>query len=134
MIYDIEALEEELAKCRRKYCCRLRNVTGEPTWNPDTDLTTDTLAFDKETNILYFWFEGAWHSIDVFDTGIAYQDIPHFQTTVYRDGDEGYRVTNGLMDLDNPDNPLYTQKLDLASADPFNTLFYNNAFGTKDRF
>lgn len=66
--------------------------------------------------------------------GIAYQDIPHFQTTVYRTGDEGYRVVNGLMDQNNPAFPAYTQRLGWNSADPFNTLFYDNIFGTRDRF
>lgn len=67
-------------------------------------------------------------------TDIAYQDIPHFLTTIVRDGDEGYRVTNGLMDLDNPPKPKYVQELDITEATPFDTLKYNNIFGTKERF
>jgi hypothetical protein len=131
-------LEDQLNYWKKKYkrlcCISIDNISGEPTWNPETDSNNDEVAFDPDTNIFYFWFQDEWHSIDIQDSGIAYQDIPHFQTEVFRDGDEGYSLTNGLMELNNPDNPLYVQKPDYSSPDPYNTLLHNNAFGTKDRF
>lgn len=66
--------------------------------------------------------------------GIAYMDIQHTVTTSYIDGDEGYRLVNGLFNLNNPERPEYYQNLDYTVSDPHFTLKYNNVFGTKDRF
>lgn len=63
-----------------------------------------------------------------------YQDIFHTQATIYRDGDEGYRVSNGLMEINNPEKPAYVQQLDPNASVPHITLLYNNFYGTKDRF
>jgi hypothetical protein len=132
------SLEDQIAYWKRKYkrlcCVSIDNVSGEPTWNPDTDSNDNEVAYDPDTNIFYFWFDGAWHSIDVADSGRAYQDILHYQKTSYRDGDEGYRLSNNLMDLGNPSNPTFMQMIDCTDATPFDTLVFDNHYGNKNRF
>ena len=64
----------------------------------------------------------------------AYHDLIHTQKTSHRAGDEGYRLVNGLFELNNPSIYDRIQKIDPVAATPYITLAYNNEFGTTDRF
>ena len=69
-------------------------------------------------------------------SGILYAQILHTVDTSYDTYDHGWWFINRNSELRNPtvSNPATIQMLDLAAADPYATLKYDNVHGNKNRF
>ncbi len=58
----------------------------------------------------------------IVPTGVLFKTIEPSQYTSYRNGDEGWRVQNGLFDYTPPSNPKVVAELDFTSANFYNVL------------